>query len=112
MRQAGYMAATGLYALDHHIDRLKEDHDHAKRIAGELCQKKFVGEILPVETNIIIFSLKEGKTPVSFVDELKKENILCLPMSATQVRMVLHIDVTREMVDAIRKGIKQMPPAV
>ena len=81
MRQAGYMAATGLYALDHHIERLKEDHDHAKRIAGELCQKKFVGEILPVETNIIIVEIKGTKTPAEFVSDLKNENILALTMS-------------------------------
>ena len=107
MRQAGYMAATGLYALDHHVHRLKEDHDNAKRIAGELCQKKFVGEILPVETNIIIFTLKE-KTPAEFIQELKKENILALPMSTTQVRMVLHLDVTKQMVEEVRKVIKGM----
>jgi len=105
MRQAGYMAATGLYALDHHIERLKEDHDHAKKIAGELCQKKFVGEILPVETNILIFSVKE-MTPAAFVQVLKSESILALPMSATHVRMVLHLDVTKEMVDHVRKVIK------
>jgi threonine aldolase len=108
MRQAGFMAATGLYALDHHIERLKEDHDHAKKIAGELCQKKFVGEILPVETNIIIFEVKGSKSPGDLVNELKKENILALTMSPTQVRMVLHLDVTREMVDAVRKAIKQI----
>jgi len=107
MRQAGYMAATGLYALAHHIERLKEDHDHAKRIAGELCQKKFIAEILPVETNILIFSVKE-KTPAEFVQELKKENILALPMSPTQVRMVLHLDVTKEMVEHVRKVIKSL----
>jgi len=107
MRQAGFMAATGLYALEHHIERLKEDHDHAKKIAGELCQKKFVGEILPVETNIVIFSLKD-KSPAEFVQELKKENILALPMSPTQVRMVLHLDVTREMVERLRKFIKNL----
>jgi threonine aldolase len=107
MRQAGFMAATGLYALNHHIERLKEDHDNAKRIAGELCQKKFVGEILPVETNIIIFSLKE-KTPAEFVQALKKENILVLPMSTTQVRMVLHLDVTKLMVEQVRKVIKSL----
>ena len=108
MRQAGYMAATGLYALEHHIERLKEDHDHAKKIAGELCQKKFVGEILPVETNIIIFEVKESKSPASFVAELKQQNIHCLQMSPTQVRMVLHIDVTKEMVEVVRKVIKGM----
>jgi len=108
MRQAGYMAATGLYALEHHIDRLKEDHDHAKKIAGELCQKKFIGEILPVETNIVIFEVKDSKTPAQFVNDLKKENILALTMSPTQVRMVLHLDVTKEMVERVRKVIKAM----
>ena len=108
MRQAGYMAATGLYALDHNIERLKEDHDHAKRIAGELCQKKYIGDILPVETNIIIFEVKGDKSPSEFVNELKKENIHALTMSPTQVRMVLHLDVTKEMVDVVRRVIKQM----
>ena len=106
MRQAGYMAATGLYALDHHIERLKEDHEHAKKIAGELCQKKYVGEILPVETNIIIFEIKGSKSPAQFIDDLKKENIYTLTMSSTQVRMVLHLGVTREMVEVVRKVIK------
>jgi threonine aldolase len=108
MRQAGYMAATGLYALDHHIERLKEDHDHAKKMAGELCQKNFIGEILPVETNIIIFEVKGSTTPAEFVNALKKENILVLAMSPTQVRMVLHLDVTKEMVERARKVIKGM----
>jgi threonine aldolase len=107
MRQGGYMAATGLYALDHHIERLKEDHDHAKRVAGELCQKKFIGEILPVETNILIFSVKE-MIPSAFVQVLKAENILALPMSPTQVRMVFHLDVTKEMIDHMRKVIKSL----
>ncbi len=106
MRQAGYMATTGLYALEHHIERLKEDHEHAKKIAGELCQKKFIGEILPVETNIIIFEVKGSKTPKEFVNELKNENIHALTMSPTQVRMVLHLDITREMVDVVRRVIK------
>jgi len=106
MRQAGYMAATGLYALDHHIERLKEDHEHAKKIAGELCQKKYIGEILPVETNIIIFEVKGSKSAPELINELKKENILALQMSPTQVRMVLHLDVTKEMVEIVKKTIK------
>src|SRR2546423_3933252 len=108
MRQAGYMAATGIYALDHHIERLKEDHDHAKRIAAALSEKDFVGELLPVETNIIIFEIKGRKKPAAFVAELKKENILALAMSASQVRMVLHLDVTKEMVEIVVERIRKI----
>ena len=98
MRQAGYMAAAGLYALEHHIPRLKQDHSHAKIIAEALLKKNFVGQMLPVETNIIIFEIRGSFTAVGFCDELRKYDILCLPISATQVRMVTHLDVTPEMV--------------
>jgi threonine aldolase len=108
LRQAGYMAATGLYALNHHIERLKEDHDHAKQIAGELYQKNFVGEILPVETNIIIFEVRGSKLPNEFVKDLREENIQALTMSPTQVRMVLHLGVSKQMVTTVRKVIKSI----
>ena len=58
MRQAGYLAAACIYALDNNIERLKEDHHHAKQLAEALQQKDFVGEMFPVETNIIIFEVK------------------------------------------------------
>ncbi|MBC7866107.1 MAG: low-specificity L-threonine aldolase [Gloeobacteraceae cyanobacterium ES-bin-316] len=99
MRQAGYMAAAGLYALEHHIDRLEDDHRHAKQIADMLIRKSFVGHILPVETNIVIFEIiGHTYTAADFCSRLKTENILCLPISATQVRMVTHLDVTAEMI--------------
>ncbi len=98
MRQAGYIAAAGLYALEHHIPKLKQDHLHAKLIAEALLRRNFVGHMLPVETNIIIFEITDSFTAVGFCDELRKYDILCLPISATQVRMVTHLDVTPEMV--------------
>lgn len=98
MRQAGYIAAAGLYALEHHIPKLKQDHLHAKLIAEALLRRNFVGHMLPVETNIIIFEITDTFTAVGFCDELRKYDILCLPISATQVRMVTHLDVTPEMV--------------
>src|ERR1700743_1466473 len=55
MRQAGFMAAAGIYALENNIDRLKMDHDHTKQIAATLAKKDFIGEIMPVETNIVLF---------------------------------------------------------
>jgi threonine aldolase len=105
MRQAGYMAAAGIYALDNHIERLKEDHDHARAVADALKGKTFVKEILPVETNIVIFEVKD-KTPKQFCEEMKAQDILCLPMSATTVRMVFHLDVKSEMIDRILQVIK------
>src|SRR5205085_5608661 len=97
MRQAGYLAAAGIYALENNLSRLKEDHDHAKQISDALAQKSFIGNIMPVETNILIFEVKDSFTPVCFCEELKKHNVLCLPISASQVRMVTHLDVTKEM---------------
>jgi len=98
MRQAGYIPAAGLYALEHHIPMLKQDHLHAKLIAEALLRRNFVGHMLPVETNIIIFEITDSFTAVGFCDELRKYDILCLPISATQVRMVTHLDVNPEMV--------------
>ena len=98
MRQAGYLAAAGIYALNHHIERLAEDHNHAKQIAAALEKKVFVESVLPVETNIIIFSLNGRFTPQSLVAKLKEDNILGYAISPTQVRLVLHLDITPDMV--------------
>ena len=97
MRQAGYMAAAGIYALENNLERLADDHDHAKQIAGALTMKDFIGKIMPVETNIIIFEVKGTYTPKSFCKKLEEQDILCLSISNTQVRMVTHLDFTKEM---------------
>lgn len=99
MRQAGYLAAAGIYALKNNIDRLKKDHQHAKKIAEALSKKDFVSELLPVETNIIIFAVKPPCTAQSFVDKLKESDILGHPISAMRVRLVTHLDVTPVMVE-------------
>lgn len=99
MRQAGYLAAAGIYALKNNIERLKQDHDHAKQIAGALRKKDFVSEILPVETNIIIFGVKQPWSAKCFVEKLKESGILGHPISTTQVRLVTHLDVTPVMVE-------------
>lgn len=97
MRQAGYLAAAGIYALENNIQRLAQDHQHAKEIATALSKKSFIGRIMPVETNIIIFEITEQYTASEFCKSLSKQDILCLPISATQVRMVTHLDFTKEM---------------
>ncbi len=109
MRQAGYMAAAGLYALQNNINRLSEDHHHAKQIAEALLKKDFIGKMLPVETNILIFEVTEGYTPTEFCEYLKDYDVLCLPISATQVRMVLHLDITNKMVQELQNILYEMP---
>lgn len=98
MRQAGFLAAAGIYALDHHVERLARDHSHAQLIANALRKKDFVQEIFPVDTNIIIFQIAGRLKPIEFVEQMKAQNILMFAISPTQVRMVLHLDITEAMV--------------
>jgi len=98
LRQAGYIAAACIYALDNNIKRLTDDHNHAKQLAAVLKQKDFVGEMLPVETNIIIFQVKGKYSASQLADEFKKNNILAIAISKSQVRMVTHLDITPAMI--------------
>jgi threonine aldolase len=98
MRQAGYLAAAGIYALENHVERLALDHRHAQQIVAALKEQDFTGDMYPVETNIIIFEVKGKYTAQSLTEKLKENNILVMAISATQIRMVLHLDVTEEMV--------------
>lgn len=98
MRQAGYLAAAGIYALENNIKRLALDHRHAQQIAEALSKKEFTGEIIPVETNIIIFEVKGKYTAKSLAEKLKENDILAMSISLNQIRMVLHLDVSEEMV--------------
>ncbi|HEY8959173.1 GntG family PLP-dependent aldolase, partial [Chitinophaga sp.] len=86
LRQAGFMAATGIYAMENNIARLAEDHLHAKQIAQALLEKSFIGHMLPVETNILIFEVTGDWSPQLFADYLKKQGILVMPISPSQVR--------------------------
>lgn len=99
MRQAGIIAAGGLYALKHNIDRLKEDHHHAQLIAEALLQKSFISNMFPVETNILIFEVNGKYSAKSLAEELLKNNIRVIPISPTQIRIVTHLDITPKDVD-------------
>jgi threonine aldolase len=98
MRQAGFLAAAGIFALENHIDRLKEDHNHAELIAEAISSKDFVSGILPVETNIIIIHLKENLSAKKLVEKLKDQNILAYAIGPYSVRLVVHLDISPEMV--------------
>ena len=96
MRQAGYLAAAGSYALKYHRSDLNEDHRRAKEIAAELQNSSFVKEVQPVETNIIIFSLKDDFDETEFVERLKANQILIMGLGKGKLRMVTHRDYTQK----------------
>ena len=94
MRQAGFIAAAGIFALEHNIERLAQDHAHAKMIAKVLLEKDFIGTILPVETNIVIFEVKGRYTAPALAAKLKEQGIFVIAISSTQVRVVVHLDIS------------------
>lgn len=109
MRQAGYLAAAGIYALENNIERLAEDHDHAKQIAAALGKRDFIGRIMPVETNIVIFEvIGDRYSAKTFCQKLAENDILCLSISPTQVRMVTHLDFTKEMLKDLLELIEAL----
>jgi len=98
MRQAGFLAAAGIYALKNNIERLKTDHQHARVIAGSIAKKDFVKMVLPVETNIIIFEVNESITAPALVVKLKEKDVLGYAIAPNRVRLVVHLDITEDMV--------------
>lgn len=108
MRQAGFMAAAGLYALQHNIKRLELDHIHARQIALALQQMPWAGSILPVETNIIIFEVLPPYTAALLADKFREHGIKCIAISPTQVRMVTHLDISEQMVKDVINCIERI----
>jgi len=99
MRQAGYLAAAGRYALDHHVERLRDDHEHGRLLAFALTALPYVHNIRPVQTNIVIFDLLPLATPAVFLDYLSKNGIKASAFGPQTIRFVTHLDVTREMIE-------------
>src|SRR5699024_11141242 len=83
MRQAGYLAAAGIFALENNIERLHEDHFHAKKIADALLKKSFTGKMMPVETNIIIFEVIDNYTAKGLAETFKNYDIKVMAISET-----------------------------
>lgn len=106
MRQAGVLAAAGIYALDHHIERLAQDHAHAKMIEAALLSHPLVESVMPVETNIIIFQLNRSVTAANMVVKLKEKGILCFATGKQTIRFVVHLDVNAEMASRTIEIIK------
>ncbi len=108
MRQAGILAAAGIYALENNIERLAEDHHHTTLLKDSLSKQDYVGNILPVETNIIIFEVKGRYTPALFSEKLLEKGIRVSAVSSNEVRMVLHLDINKKMVEETIQQIEAL----
>lgn len=104
MRQAGVLAAAGLYALEHNIARLKDDHEHARRLATLLSQIPTVSlDLKSVETNIIFFDVASSRSPADLVAALKAEGVLINAVGGRTYRAVTHLDVSAEDIEKAGK---------
>jgi threonine aldolase len=103
MRQAGYLAAAGIYALDNNIERLRIDNTRAKEITALLQSQPYVKEILPGGTNIIIFRVTDQWTVEAFSRKLEELGVLAAPMSRDTIRFVFHLDITEEMMAKLKE---------
>ena len=106
MRQAGYLAAAGLYALDNNIQRLNEDHKKAKEIGDVLINLPIIKAVEPIDTNIIIFELNPDINEQKFVQKLAKNNIFVISMGGNKLRMVTHLDYNDDMHTELLKHLK------
>lgn len=108
MRQAGYLAAACIYALDNHVKRLREDHLRAEKIGNILSLLPFIQEVMPVETNIVIARVVNSHSEQWLLEELKKQGILAVGFGKGLVRFVTHLDFNDEDLDKFEKAIKKI----
>jgi threonine aldolase len=108
MRQAGYLAAAGTYALDNHIERLAEDHEKAKEIGKVLEGLAFIKKVEPIDTNIIIFYLQDDMDEKDFLAKLEAMGIDLIGMGSGKLRIVTHLDYTAEMHQKFLKAIQEV----
>ena len=108
MRQAGYLAAAGIYALDNNISRLKEDHARAKRLADILKSLPYVTEVMFPETNIIYFRLADSFQGADFQQKLSGNNIKVISLDDQVIRMVTHLDFDDEMLERLETVLKKL----
>jgi threonine aldolase len=108
MRQAGSLAAAGIYALDNHVERLKEDHAKALEIKTTLLKKDFVKEIFEVETNIVIAHIEGKYNATQLAAVLKEKNILVIAMTPALIRFVVHLDIANEMLASTLETIEKL----
>jgi len=105
MRQAGFLAAAGIYALDHHVERLKIDHAHARILAEQLEQCSWVKNVLPADTNIVLFDTIEPAANV--LQKLSDKGIKANATDTHRIRFVTHLDIHPDQVEYVVKVLSQ-----
>jgi len=108
MRQAGYLAGAGIYALQHNVSRLQEDHNKAKELAFILKQLPWVESVEPVETNILIFSVKAGIDENGVIAKFKEKNILISSLGKGKIRIVTHLDYRDVMHSYVMEALERI----
>jgi len=103
MRQVGYLAAAGIYALDNNVNRLKEDHKKAKEIGAVLEKVTYVKKVEAIETNIIIFNINDDLDENNFIKKLEAKGILLISMGQGKIRIVTHLDYTNQKHEVFMK---------
>ena len=110
MRQAGYLAAACLYAIDHHVDRLVVDHRKAARLAEALTPLPYVRTVLPVQTNIVVFDLAGERRATDVLELLQHKGVRALPFGPHTIRMVTHLDVNEEAIERAVNILGELRP--
>ncbi len=108
MRQSGYLAAAGIYALQNNINRLEDDHRRAKELGAKLQQLSWVAKVEPVETNIVIFSVQPHITDKQVIDALSQKGIAISLMAKGTLRMVTHLDYKEVMHTYVLEALEKM----
>lgn len=108
MRQAGYLAAAGLYALQNNVGRLEEDHRRAKELGAFLQQLPWIESVEPVETNILIFAIKPHLSETALIEKLKQKNIFISSLGKGKLRIVTHLDYKEVMHQYVLEALGKM----
>lgn len=108
MRQVGYLAAAGIYALDNHVERLSEDHCRARSLGQALESCSYVRKVEPIDTNIVIFNLEDDVDEGAFLKAMSDKNILMITMGQGKLRLVTHLDFTDNMLEVVVKELKKL----
>ncbi|MBL7824191.1 MAG: aminotransferase class I/II-fold pyridoxal phosphate-dependent enzyme [Saprospiraceae bacterium] len=108
MRQVGILAAAGIYALDHHLEKLVTDHVHAKKIEETLLKQSYISKVIPVQTNIIIFDLAEHISTDLFIKTMRDHEINCTGFGKRSIRLVTHLDISESMVQEVCETLNKI----
>lgn len=108
MRQSGYLAAAGIYALQNNIDRLEDDHKRAKELGQVLQHLPWIEKVAPVETNILIFEVKKALNEKAVIEKFKDKGILISSMGQGKLRIVTHLDYRQVMHEYVMEALEKM----